>query len=544
MPRNRLGAGVRGAAVAWSCSVTADLVTLVALLVVAFDTGGAGLVALWSGARLLPAIVVAPAVIGRSDSVGRRRWLRGVLATRTVLTAGAGVLLVSGRPGPALLLGVVVAVLGITHRPLHAALLPSLTRTPTDLTRANAVSALGEALGTVLGPLLTALLLLAAGPPAAVALATLLLAVGVVALSWVPADPVSTGRARDQRGDSRADTPRIADGVRALARAPVVPTLLAVQALAEGAIVVGVVVVAIDVLDLGDAAVGGITALLGVGGVAGAVVLTRVARSTALARTYVAGVALWGLPMALVGLVPAPLVIVAAALAVGVGNAMTDTASFTLVARVVPARVLGHALGAFAGVHVVAASIGSWVAGLLLPALGTSATLVAVGMAVAGVALLSLPSARRADRHLVVGEHIDVLATTPILAPLPRLSLEHLAAVVRTRTAADGEAVMRQGEPGEEFHVIVSGAADVLRDGHPLARLGPGDGFGEIALLRDVPRTATVTAAGPLTTVVLHRDDFVPAVTGNLGAAAAAAVLTADRLSAAYRPDIADAGGT
>jgi MFS family permease len=522
--------------------VTADLVTLVALLVAAFDTGGAALVALWSGARLLPAIVVAPAIIGRSDSGGRRRWLRGVLVTRTVLTATAGVLLIGDRPGLALVIGVVVAVLGITHRPLHAALLPSLTRTPTDLTRANAVSALGEALGTVLGPLLTAALLLVAGPPAALALAALLLAIGVVSLAWVPADPVTARRSPPAH--TGADAPSLRDGVRALARAPVVPTLLAVQALAEGVIVVGVVVVAIDVLDLGDAAVGGITALLGVGGVAGAVVLTRMARSTALARTYVAGVVLWGLPMALVGLVPAPLVVVAAALAVGVGNAMTDTCSFTLVARVVPARVLGHALGAFAGVHVIGAGVGSWVAGLLLPGLGTSLTLITVGVAVAGVALLSLPAARRADRHLVVGEHIDVLAVTPILAPLPRLALEHLAAVAQTRTCADGETVMRQGEPGEEFHVIVSGAAHVLRDGHPLARLVPGDGFGEIALLRDVPRTATVTADGPLTTVVLHRDDFVPAVTGNLGAAAAAAVLTADRLSAAYRPDGAGADGT
>jgi predicted MFS family arabinose efflux permease len=528
--RAPLSRAVRGAVVAWACSVTADMVTLVALLVVAYDTGGPALVALWSGARLLPAVIVAPLLVGRCDTGGRRRWLGGVLATRTVLTAAAVVALLLDQPAVALVLGVLVAVLAITHRPMHAALLPVLTATPSELTRANATSSLGEALGTVAGPALTALLLLAAGPVAGLALATLLLGVGVLALRVVPPD----GPRRPHEGDGQLR--RLVGGLQALGRVPLVPALLAAQAFAEGAIVVGVVVVAVEVLDLGDSAVGWITALLGVGGIVGAVVTTRRARSTALARTFAVGVALWGAPMALVGLATHPVVVVVAALAVGVANAMTDVGSYTLVARLVPASVLGSALGAFASVHVIGSALGAWGAGLLVPALGITGMLVVVGVAVVVVALVGLLPAVRTDRGLTLGEHVDVLAQTPLLAALPRLTLEQLAHVTTQHRFGDGAVVMAQGEPGEQFHVVVDGRAQVAADGRALAVLGPGDGFGEIALLRDVPRTATVTALGPLVTVALTREQFVPAVTGNLGAAAAAAVLTESRLAAQGRP--------
>jgi MFS family permease len=505
-------------------------VTLVALLVVAYDTGGPALVAAWSGARLLPAVVVAPLLVGRCDTGGRRRWLRGVLAARTALTAAAVVALLMDQAAAALVLGVLVAVLAITHRPMHAALLPVLTARPTELTRANATSTLGEAIGTVAGPAVTAVLLLVAGPVAGLGLATLLLGIGVLALGVVPPD----GPRRPHEGDGQLR--RLVSGMRALGRAPLVPALLGAQAFAEGAIVVGVVVVAVEVLNLGDSAVGWITALLGVGGIVGAVVTTRRARSTALARTFAAGVALWGVPMALVGLLPHPLVVVAAALAVGVANAMTDVGSYTLVARLVPASVLGSALGAFAAVHVIGSALGAWGAGLLVPALGITGMLVVVGVAVVVVAAVGLVPAVRIDRGLTLGEHLDVLAQTPLLAALPRLTLEQLAHVTTEQRFADGAVVMTQGEPGEEFYVIVDGQAEVTTAGRSLAVLGPGDGFGEIALLRDVPRTATVTARGPLLTVALTREQFVPAVTGNLGAAAAAAVLTESRLAAQGRP--------
>ncbi len=490
-------AGVRGSVLAWGSSVVADAVLLVALLVVAYDTGGPGLVALWSGARMLPTLVVAPLVVGRGDRGGRRRWLLGVLGAR----------------------------LALTHRPMHAALLPSLAATPAELTAANTASSLAEGIGTILGPALAGALLLLGPPALAVAMAAAVLAVGVAAAGTVPADPRTTTRRTSEIRDLRA-------GLGALARTPVLLTLLSAQAFAEGVLLVAIVVLAIDVLGLGDAAVGWLGAVLGTGGVTGALLLAWRARSTALARTYAVGVVLWGLPMVLVGLWPRPLTLIVAVVVIGVGAAVVDVGSFTLVARVVPAPLLGHALGAFAGVRVLASALGSWVLGLLLPALGTTGSLVLVGVVVAGLALLSARAAAATDRGLVRSEHLGVLSATPVLAPLPRLTLEHLSSVAVEHAYRDGEVVMREGEPGAAYHVVVDGRAVVTVHGRQVALLGRGEGFGEIALLRGVPRTATVSAAGPLRTVSLGREEFVPAVTGNLGAAAAAAVVADARLPA------------
>jgi CRP-like cAMP-binding protein len=89
---------------------------------------------------------------------------------------------------------------------------------------------------------------------------------------------------------------------------------------------------------------------------------------------------------------------------------------------------------------------------------------------------------------------------------------------------------MRKGEPGNRFYVIADGEVEVTRDGRPVARLGPGAYFGEIALLRDVPRTATVTATTPTTLLVLERADFLEAVTGHPVAREAADVTIRERL--------------
>ncbi len=93
--------------------------------------------------------------------------------------------------------------------------------------------------------------------------------------------------------------------------------------------------------------------------------------------------------------------------------------------------------------------------------------------------------------------------------------LELLAGRLTPVQTAAGEVIFSQGDHGDRYYLVSEGRVDVMIDGEHTRTLGPGEGFGEIALLRDVPRTATVTAATPIALYALERDDFLTAVTGH-----------------------------
>src|SRR5262249_29008980 len=115
--------------------------------------------------------------------------------------------------------------------------------------------------------------------------------------------------------------------------------------------------------------------------------------------------------------------------------------------------------------------------------------------------------------------------------PRPLAGPEVLAAEPDPRRFPPGAVVIREGEPGDHFYLIVEGSAAVSVHGAPRPSLRRGDCFGEIALLRDIPRTATITAEQPLRTLALGREEFLTAVTGNSMSKAAADALAAERLS-------------
>jgi CRP-like cAMP-binding protein len=108
--------------------------------------------------------------------------------------------------------------------------------------------------------------------------------------------------------------------------------------------------------------------------------------------------------------------------------------------------------------------------------------------------------------------------------------VEQLAARLVPVQARAGEEIIRRGDQGDRFYVVGSGEVEVLLDGQPPRREGPGSYFGEIALLRDVPRTATVRAATDVELFALDRDDFLPAVTGHGGSSEAAEAVIGSRL--------------
>jgi CRP-like cAMP-binding protein len=151
----------------------------------------------------------------------------------------------------------------------------------------------------------------------------------------------------------------------------------------------------------------------------------------------------------------------------------------------------------------------------MINTVGLRTGLVIVGVVVSAVVVVSLGGLRRIDKVALAPEGLSAVQGVPMLAVLPEHTMERLA---RTSTVVDvpgGSTVFRAGEIGDRFYIVERGTADVLVDGTIVASVGEGDSFGEIALLRDVPRTATVLATENLRLRAIDRRHFLPAVTGH-----------------------------
>jgi hypothetical protein len=185
--------------------------------------------------------------------------------------------------------------------------------------------------------------------------------------------------------------------------------------------------------------------------------------------------------------------------------------------------VLGRAFGAFESLVAASVAAGSLVAAPAVHLLGIRGALAVIGAIAPLLTAASWTRLRRIDHGLRArDDEIGVLRRVAMLRPLPLPAIERLASRAELVVVPAGARVFAQGDTGDRYYVIAAGAAEVSCDGRPLRALGVGDGFGEIALLRDVARTATVTALDPLRLQVLHRDDFLPAVTGYRPAAGVA----------------------
>ena len=525
--------GLRWAVLAWGLSVIAETAALVALLAVAYEVGGPGLVAGLAILRAIPSLIIAPVMIGWSDRGRREVWLTAILALRAGLLALSAALLVAGEPVAGLLAGGLASVLFSTHRPMSGALLPNLATSPAQLTAANAASSFAESAGTLVGPVLAGVLLVVGPAPLVLVLAAVVVGAAAVAVRRIH-DVTGHG----DPGSAMTLVSAIREfggGLRALIRQPPLVALVFVQTFARGVLLIAVVVLAVDTFGQGDPGVGWLTAMLGVGGLAGSAAAAAVVTSTRISRAVPVGVVLWGLPMIAIGVVTMPVVGYIGFVVIGVGNAVLDVGAFTVVARVIPPAMLGRAFAAFEVIIVLGFTTGSLVAGLAIPAFGVAPSLWLTGCVLVALAAGSIPWARRLDARLVPGENVSALRKCRELDALPLAAVDHLAAVGVERTFADGEDVMVQGAAGDEFHVVMSGRVRVSRDGTVVAELGPGAGLGEIALLRHVPRTATVTAVGELTTFVIPRLDFTIFVAGHPSAAAAVADVAQERALADER---------
>ena len=487
----------------------------IAVAVFAYHHGGATALGAFMFVRLGVAAATAPVVASLADRYPNQRVML-VSDLLRVCSAG-GCALVALAHGPALALYVLAtatSVFGAAFRPAESALLPRLARTPEELTAANVASSTFDSVGSFLGPAAGALLLAAGGPAPVFAAVALTFAWSASFVARVrTSDELATDEpeeAEEHRG--------LAGGLRAVRAEPRLRLLIglyAAQALVAGALGVLVVVVALQVLDIGNSGVGLLEAASGIGSVVGAGVALALVGRKRLAGDFGLGIVLWGAPLVLVGAVPATWLAIVALAVVGVGNTLVDIAGLTLLQRTAPPAVAARVFGLVESALVGALALGALLAPVLVHLLGARGALIATGAFLPALAALGAPRLRAIDAaaHLPE-EQLAALRAVPFLAVLPVQQLEALALAAIPVDLAAGATLFRRGEPGDRFYVLDRGAIEVeLEDG---AKVLTAPAYaGEIALLRDSDRTATVTVAADAHFWAIERSAFLAAVGGH-----------------------------
>jgi MFS family permease len=528
---------LRRVELSWAGTVCAYWIFIVALALYAYDRGGATAVGLVGLLRVLPSVVAAPfgAVLG--DRFPRERVIVGINIARSITIAAAAFAAFADAPaGVVYALASLMGLLQSVFRPTQAALLPLLARSPQELTAANLVLTTIESVGVFVGPAIGGLLLAATGTDTVFAITGAVFLLAALLLTGVHAERTATAPAG--RGFLREAFAGFGTVARD-SRLRMIIGLYGTQTLLAGALNVLIVIMALELFDLGEKGIGFLNSAVGVGGlIGGFAALVLVARPR-LASDFGIGLALVGVPLVILGLVPNTAAALFLLGLVGLGTTIVDVAGLTLLQRLVPDEVLTRVMGVVQSVFVGTLGLGAVIAPALLAVLGDRGALIAAGAPLPLLALAVWPRLRALDRTVATPpRHLELLRQIEIFRPLPEPVLEQLARDLQPVHASAGEVIIRQGDHGDLFYVVEQGELEVRVDDSLAQRVGPGDHFGEIALLEDVPRTATVVAVTDVDLLTLDRDVFVTAVTGHAESKDAAHAVIASRLGS-LRPDIA-----
>jgi MFS family permease len=425
------------------------------------------------------------------------------------------------------------SVVAAPFRPAVSALVPQLVERPQELTAANAVFGAMEAIGTLLGPVAAGALLAMAGPELVFVPLVLLYALGAAASLGIR---TAFRPAREAAGPSGRLVQLVAGFGTLVAepRARVIGGLFVAQTTMRGLLNVFVMITAVTLFGTGAAGAGVLFSGIGVGGLFGAVLSLKLAAGRGPLPAFAGGVAAWGVAVLAIAASPDPVGAWLALAVLGAGNAVEDVAGLALLQRSIPDHRLGRAFGALWGATGLGLTLGSLLAPLLIGAWGLRGA-----MAISGALLCLLVAAgwaylRRFDQPSAPDLAIERLARHPIFAALPPLVLERLAHAFQMQLVRAGEVVVRQDDRGDRFYLIEQGVFGVVVDGREVRHLGPGEAFGETALLRQIRRTATIVPLTDGCLVWLEAGTFVPAVTGHWGSWTAATAVVDAHLARAW----------
>jgi MFS family permease len=502
----------------------------IALMVWAYTHGGAAATSLIVIVQMVPCILVAPYLGVLTD---RRRAGRVLFVGYLVMGASMGGLAAAMAMGaPRFVIFIVAPVMNIAlsiPRPAQASLLPSVVRSPLELTAANVVSGWMENASVLVAPALTGVLLGVGGPALAAAVfAALTLAAALMVVSIPGPRPL---RNMEQRVSLTAE---VRESVRAVSRVPAVRTLIGVvgsQYILVGALDVLYVVLAISVLGMGESGAGYLNSAFGAGGLIGAMVTAMLVARRRLAPALIAGIVTAALALGLLGISPTIVGAFVLLTVAGLGRAVFNVTGRILLQRAAPPGIIAQVFALLESLMDAGIVLGAILVPVLVGLSGARAALLGTCILFVGLVALAWRRLLTIDAGADVPQvEIQLLRSMSIFAPLPAPELEGLARALVPVSAAAGETIISDGEPGDCFYAIADGEVRVTKHGSQVATLRRGDGFGEIALIEDVPRTATVVAVTAASLYSLEKESFIIALTGHAPAARAADDLVAKRL--------------
>jgi MFS family permease len=515
---------------AWAFSIVSTWAYGIAIVVYAYEQGGASAAGLVGLLRWVAAAAASPFASLLGDRYDRRLVMVASDLLRAVLIGGAAVAVLTDS-GAAIVytLAALVSVAGTPFRPAEAAYTPALVTTPEELGAANVVSAAIESVGIFAGPALGGLLLAWTSVATTFFATAAAVVVSAGLILRIPARAVPTEETSSAIGEE------LLAGVRAIMRNRKIALLVglfAAQTFVDGLLGVLIAVIALSYIDAGASAVGWLNAASGIGGLVGAAIAGVLVGRGRLAGDFGAGVLLFGLPLALVAISNNEALALLLLGVVGVGNTLADVAGVTLLQRVTPDAVIGRVFGLLETLLLLTVGLGAAAAPALVSLLGTRGALVAAGILLPALVLSTWHVLRQVDAEANVPvRETALLRGVDFLSSLPEATVERLAGLARREEATAGTEIIERGSRGELFYVIESGSVDVSLPNGSTSTLGEGDYFGEIALLRDVPRTASVRARQDTTLLVVARDDFLRAVTGHAPSLASADAVVGRRLA-------------
>jgi MFS family permease len=516
---------------AYALFILTEYAVWIAMLVFAFQQGGATAAGLIVVAQTVPASILAPFLATVADRRSPATLLIGGYLVQTAAMGMTAIALLTGiSPYAAYAAAIIAAAAVVATRPAQAVLLPGLARSAEQLTAMNAVTGWVESVGIAVAGAMTGVLLTIGGAGVVFAVCSALGAVSTLLVASLRMPALAVDEAGEAPATALGD---VVDGIGLLIRERnprLLVIILALTWMVLGALDVLFVILAIDVLHQGPAWTGYLNMAFGIGSVlAGAITAMLVGRRLAVPILAASLVMSAGLGVTAVS---ANAIATAALLAlVGMGAAVLEMATRALLQRSVPAQLLGRIFGVVEGLMMAGLALGSLLTVLLIhfggptAALAGVAAVLPVGLVLFGRSLLTLD----ASASVPVVE-IALLRSLPHFAPLPGPALEGLARSMECVHLPPATVLMREGDAGDRFYAIADGELEVTIAGAHVSTQRRGDGVGEIALLRNVRRTATVTTTSEVTLYALDSSTFLTAVTGHAGTQAAAARVADARL--------------